>query len=219
MIEHASANHQNGKPRNRREKRKWQTRQQLKRATAELLIAHGYDGFTVQDVTDAADLARGTFYVHFKDKEEAVWAILQDSFDALNEEFRQMEGGSSERRYFKWLRLFDYVEDNRELLMVMLGESGHIKLVRRMQDYIAAVIVDDTTSGSSDPIGEIPTDFAAEFIAGAMIRVIDWWLRQPPAKRYSASAMAVMFFQMVLREPLPQPLPPAHTRRDPPDEP
>ena len=43
----------------------------------------GYEAVTIQDITDRADLGRGTFYIHFKDKEEAIWSAIEDGLRAV----------------------------------------------------------------------------------------------------------------------------------------
>lgn len=62
---------------NRFQRRKQRTRNALKQAAMDLLLAYGYDNLTVQAITDRADFARGTFYVHFADKDDIVWALPQ----------------------------------------------------------------------------------------------------------------------------------------------
>ena len=69
----------------RRERRKLKTRNDLKQATEELLIEVGFDALNIQKITDHADLARATFYLHFGDIEEAVWAVLADRIQELGE--------------------------------------------------------------------------------------------------------------------------------------
>ena len=61
----------------RHQRRRAQTRKALMQAAVELVIEKGYEAVTAKDVTDRADLGRGTFYVHFKEKEDVVWAAIQ----------------------------------------------------------------------------------------------------------------------------------------------
>lgn len=68
---------------NRFERRKQRTRAALKQAAVDLILKNGYDAVSVQDITDQADLGRGTLYVHFPGgKEEIVWHIIREGFDA-----------------------------------------------------------------------------------------------------------------------------------------
>ena len=46
------------------------TRHLLQEALQELILEHGYDSVTVQDILDRADVGRSTFYAHFRDKDD-----------------------------------------------------------------------------------------------------------------------------------------------------
>jgi AcrR family transcriptional regulator len=52
------------------------TRERLKIATAMMLEEHGYHAMRVTDITEAAGVANGSFYVYFKDMKEASLAAL-----------------------------------------------------------------------------------------------------------------------------------------------
>jgi AcrR family transcriptional regulator len=64
----------------RRERRKQETRQRLIESAWNLFRERGYDRTTVADITEAADVAKGTFFNYFATKEAivdriAVWRI------------------------------------------------------------------------------------------------------------------------------------------------
>ena len=70
------------------DRRRQRTRQQLKDAAGRLILERGYDAVSIQDITDALDLGRGTFYLHFRDKQEIVAAILRDTFQQMEMQAR-----------------------------------------------------------------------------------------------------------------------------------
>lgn len=53
----------------RRERKKERTRAQIYDAAMELFLARGYAAVTIEDICDAADVARGTFFLHFPTKD------------------------------------------------------------------------------------------------------------------------------------------------------
>lgn len=61
--------HSPGEQLSRRERKKERTRQEIYRAAMELFIARGYDAVTVEDICDTADVAKGTFFLHFPTKD------------------------------------------------------------------------------------------------------------------------------------------------------
>jgi AcrR family transcriptional regulator len=52
-------------------------RQQLVDAALGVFQSHGFNGSSVQDLTDAAGVPKGSFYNHFKSKEDLALEALQ----------------------------------------------------------------------------------------------------------------------------------------------
>jgi len=78
-----------GAPRESRStRRRRETRGRLLAAGARLLRARGVEGVTVQDVTEAADVGLGTFYLHFGGKSELVAAVIAGLVEAHDAEVR-----------------------------------------------------------------------------------------------------------------------------------
>lgn len=59
------------------ERRKAESRQRLLAAARQLFIERGYHETRPQDITRAADLGHGTFYLHFADKRECFVAFAE----------------------------------------------------------------------------------------------------------------------------------------------
>ncbi len=53
------------------------TRALLRDALMRLIIRKGYDEITIQDITDEANVARTTFYLHFADKDELLLGTMR----------------------------------------------------------------------------------------------------------------------------------------------
>ncbi len=53
----------------RRERKKERTRQEIYRAAMELFVARGFDAVTIEEICQTADVAKGTFFLHFPTKD------------------------------------------------------------------------------------------------------------------------------------------------------
>ena len=61
----------------RRERQKAETRECLYRAALRLFAERGFGATTVEDITKAAGVAKGTFFVHFQSKEQVFSVSLE----------------------------------------------------------------------------------------------------------------------------------------------
>lgn len=59
-------------PEGRRERHRRETFERLVKAAREIMFNRGFNDITVQDITDAADVGKGTFFNYFRSKEHVV---------------------------------------------------------------------------------------------------------------------------------------------------
>lgn len=186
------------------ERRKQHTRAHLKRAAFDLMMERGYPLLTIQAITDRADVGYGTFYLHFKDKDDIVWAVLEDIGDkfmaAVNAQ--ALTEPSPRREYVSWILTFAYAEQNREGYLQLFGDGGSATLNRKMMDYLAAIHADHIQRGVYTAGLDLPVDVLSQYIAGAFWRLLMWWLEHPNGR--TAEDMARLLFEMVYRQPPPE---------------
>src|SRR5215212_7203886 len=88
-------------PAGRREERKAQNRQKLLEAARKVFAEKGLGEATARDIVRETDLASGTFYNYFTDKEDAFRALLEEMAErsrALVRAQRREPGVSVEER-------------------------------------------------------------------------------------------------------------------------
>ena len=73
---------------NRVQKRAKRTRKKLKDAALDIFSEQSIDATTVEDITEKADVGKGTLYQHFEDKEEIVVMLVEDAVDHLIKRIR-----------------------------------------------------------------------------------------------------------------------------------
>lgn len=64
---------------NRQQKRVIRTRRKLKAAALDVFSEKGINAATVADITEKADLGKGTLYQHFEDKNQIVVSVVDDA--------------------------------------------------------------------------------------------------------------------------------------------
>jgi AcrR family transcriptional regulator len=71
------------------ESKRRDTRDRIVREAESLMRSRPIDEITIQDITDAADIGHGTFYLHFKSKYEVLIPIVEQEAIRWDEIFQQ----------------------------------------------------------------------------------------------------------------------------------
>lgn len=173
----------------------------LRDALMTLIQEKGYDAITVQDITDRANVARTTFYLHFKDKDELLFEGMRAIYDDLVERaFRKVGSADETPDSHDPLAGFDiaspadfeHVAEHAAFYRVMLSERGSMAFTLRVMDYLARLCDQDFLSVAvargAQP--RIPVEIIAHIMAGAQIGVIRWWLEND--QPHTPEAMGLM---------------------------
>ncbi|MDX2139130.1 MAG: TetR/AcrR family transcriptional regulator [Chloroflexota bacterium] len=192
-------------PVNRFERRKQRTRDALKTATIALMQEIGYENTTIQKIADRADVGYGTFYLHYTDKDDAVWDVVVELMDAITAETNQrvLQAPAEMREYFGWLWLFEYLDPRRQEFGILFGAQGSAELRKRYQAYMTHTYERGMQAQVYSARIDLPIDFMAQFMAGATIQLLLWWMDHPA--HYTPHDMAAMLYRMVYREELTSP--------------
>jgi AcrR family transcriptional regulator len=75
----------------RTQKRAGRTKRRLKRAALDVFSEKGVDAATVEEITEKADLGKGTLYQHFDDKEQMVVTLVEEAIEHLIERIRSYD--------------------------------------------------------------------------------------------------------------------------------
>ena len=171
-------------------------------AAVELVLEKGYDTVTVQDITDRADIGRGTFYIHFKDKEEVVWTAIQDLCLDLEQIAHQQykDNIPDQQEYYGLLYIFRQVDKNCDLFRVCFSSRGSAALTERVTDLLSDIILYDLQNQPAlhDPNSDVPLEIIAQMMTGLITRMISWWLNTP--NDYTAEQMAGMIYKTLFRK-------------------
>ena len=161
----------------RRARRKAATRQRLLEAARELFASRGFDATRPQDIARAADLATGTFYVHFADKCEAFHGFTAQAAEELMGEIRERVVGTAdfEQRLRRSLEaLYEYAERNPGVLSAAFADAAVIaagvpsgaSLRDRLADTLARALQHDMDAG------RLADDYDARVIAHGIVGMI-----------------------------------------------
>jgi AcrR family transcriptional regulator len=88
------------------ERKQHRARQRIVEAAGELFAARGFDGVSVTDIAERAEVGRTTFFRYFGDKQEVVFAREQELLELLSAEHRRevATGGRTAADALEFLR-------------------------------------------------------------------------------------------------------------------
>jgi len=163
------------------DRRVQRTRELLQKALIELMSERGYDAIPIQDIVDRANVGRTTFYLHYSSKDE----LFMSCHEAIVSEFPlyplSREALLSPEAPPGMASAYRHLEDARALLYpIFQGKDGLLTL-RRIRDWSAQEIEASLRAAFAEADKTIPFDVLANYLAGAQIALVQWWLerRQP----------------------------------------
>lgn len=148
------------------------TRQLLHGALLELTLERGYPNVTVQDVLDTAQVARSTFYAHFRDKDDLLLSGFQDMGDYLPALMFPKDLPEGQAYPHFGLVLFRHVGERPALAKAFLG-SGAGPLVF---DHVRNLIVVAARAWLARRKHAIPAELLVQHLAGSLLGLLRWWI-------------------------------------------
>jgi AcrR family transcriptional regulator len=175
------------------------TRQLLRDALVEVILENGYENVNVKDITERANLSRATFYLHYKDKEELLTKSLLSVFEEIIQEVGEFTADSLMTLNLDVRKLpFEHAKKHRNLYRVALTSKHSLPSVTNSaRAYASRHITRQLQRMLPQAAGQIPLPIVANYLAGAQLALISWWLEQEE-KTYTAEYMAEMFYWLAL---------------------
>jgi AcrR family transcriptional regulator len=164
------------------DRRVQRTRELLQKTLIELISERGYDAITIQDIVDRANVGRTTFYLHYRSKDE----LFMSCHKAIVSEFHSLHPCSREELLSPkappgMTSAYRHLLDARALLYpIFQGKDGPL-ILRRIRDRSAQEIKASLGAAFAEGDSTIAFDVLANYLAGAQITLVQWWLekRQP----------------------------------------
>ena len=179
------------------ERRRQKTRRAILAAFQELLAQKRYENIIVQDIIEAADVGRSTFYTHFETKDLLLRAMCEDMFSHVLEDVT--DEGSHD---------FSYDPDNpavivSHMLYHMKDQQKNIRSLLTCESrdlflrYFREKLSETLTARGHALLHEhaLPDDFLIHHITGSFVLMVEWWMQG--GCRQSPEEMAEMYAALI----------------------
>jgi AcrR family transcriptional regulator len=157
------------------DRRSRRSRRLIVDALLALMLEKRFDRITVQEIIDRADVGRTTFYAQFRNKEHVLESELGRVFAQLHEQHGTTAGAPAEP-LLPSLGIFRHVQETQPLYPAVIrglaSDPHYLTVHRLLRDQAARQLARAT----SDRELAVPPEIVADYLAGALLTLVHWWL-------------------------------------------
>jgi AcrR family transcriptional regulator len=144
----------------------------IKKAIIELMSEKNFDDITIQDISDRANVSRGTIYLHYLDKYDLLDKLIAEHIN----EMRVICESTSEFDFVDAnLPWFEYLESHYLFFSTMLASKGAPSFRSQFLEFLIEEFKDevDNTNGKNNGLNE---DVILQFIVTSYVGIVEWWI-------------------------------------------
>ena len=161
--------------RNTEDRRVRKTKKQLRTALMTLLLKKDLDHITVRDVSELADVNRGTFYAHYKDVEELLRQLEEELFSELQTLGEKYKGKLEDNDAIAYLTdLFTLAGENSDIVYALRTTTVDMDFQYRLYQELTAqylsVVMDRLKLSGSE------TEMVICFSTSGMVAMATKWI-------------------------------------------
>lgn len=160
------------------------TKKLLKDSFIELMYEKKVKDITVKDITERADLNRGTFYLHYLDIYDLLNSIEDEAIENVEHMLHYFNQSYQQQTTYQLLeQLFTYVYDNQQIFQILLHNQSEGMFLSKIQRLIKTLGLETLKTVCNDSQSEYYSFFLS-FASSGVLGVIGYWfetgLQQSP---------------------------------------
>lgn len=153
------------------------TRSLLLQGLIQLMREKDIKDISVKELSDLADINRGTFYLHYNDIYDMLNKIEDELFQEFNElldrdlpsDIRELSPKNT------LLDIFNLLEKHRDIAKVMIGPHGDLIFVNHLKELVKERLHYLQLPESS----AVKPEYYYSFLVSGFVGIIETWLDQP----------------------------------------
>lgn len=167
---------------NKTDPRVVKTRNSLRKALVYLMRREKVEDISVQRITETANITRGTFYLHYKDKQDFIKSAMREILDDF---FDQVMVDSDDSRLtkkrmvqvFSLQKAFQYIETNADVFDVLLNSENNNGFYEQFYNRLANYLSKYGNVVNDQKQLKVPLNLQISFIDSALLGLISHWLQ------------------------------------------
>lgn len=155
----------------------------IKQAFIQLLKENNLDRITIQQISDLADVNRGTFYLNYEDKYALLDEMENEQIEKIKGfvDIRKMDLSTKNSDRFiedfanKIIKnVITHIEHNIEFYQVILNLERKSQIEEQLADIVRSNI--KHLIGNKDNVFGIPENYYLSYVVGSMMSMIKYWV-------------------------------------------
>ena len=178
----------------------------IRDALVALIKENGFDALTVSDIVARANINRGTFYLHYKDKfdlleqtETEILKEIQQIFLGANS-LRAGESNTVEQLQQLAIMLLEYIKEHADLMHAFLGLQGNYSFITRIRSMAEQNLKLGALLGLKEENFLVPREYLLSYVLHANLGVLQAWFVS--GCKESPQEMARILFQLSFEGPI-----------------
>ena len=173
------------------------TKEQLKRAMTQLLQEKSVREITVRELTERADVNRGTFYAHYSDLYDMLGQLENETLSDFEELLDRHAPEDMARDLTPLLtEVFSFAEQHRGLMYAFFGQQTADRFLRRFSQAIYDRCLREWAG--LYPLGDVSEpNYYLEFVVAGTVNLVRTWARRGFGER--PEEMAELTGRLILR--------------------
>ena len=164
------------------DRRQQKTRTAIFSAFTSLLAEKSYSKITVQEIIDAANVGRTTFYAHFETKDDLLKELCEELFghiigsamDCTHTHGLYSDGSTPESVF---CHLLQHLQENDKNIIALLSCESSEMFLRFFKDSLNELVRSQFINQNRKANTDIPEDFLINHISGSFVEMVLWWIR------------------------------------------
>lgn len=150
------------------------TKKQLRQALTELMKEKSIKNITVRELSEMADINRGTFYIHYKDVFDMLEQIENEMFEGFNETINAYKPDEILQNPAAMLAdIFSFLGENADICISLLGKNGDIAFLDKLKGVVKYKFLHEWIKDKK----KLPDfEYLYSFIISGCIGLMQCWL-------------------------------------------
>lgn len=185
------------------------TREAIEQAMIRLLQQKSLDTITIREITEEADIHRGTFYLHYLDKYDVIeqWetSIFEEieAIAAVEQLPKQMSEAITTATPAHFIVDVLHIFNNRRnIVQLLLSDESGRSFENQLRDLLERLFTQNASRLFDLQQLKIPLRYLLTYITSAHIGVIRVWMQENEEDAMSPEQMATMLFDIAVEGPL-----------------